>query len=105
MNNTLPQSLSEPTLVDDASTLSESGSGQEQTSDTSQLEITFDETAGLVFEKQEPYSTVSIVTKQYEASAHVTWYFDAGISPIYFKESWASEGNEERDVCRHTRVS
>lgn len=67
---------------------------EEQTSDTSQLEITFDETAGLVFERQEPYFTVSIVTKQYEASADVMWYFDTDFSPIYFKESWAAEGNE-----------
>ncbi len=63
-------------------------------SDTSQLEIRFDETAGLVFERQEPYYTVSITTKQYEASSDVTWYFDADFSPIYFKEDWAAEGNE-----------
>jgi hypothetical protein len=67
---------------------------EEQVSDTSQLEITWDETAGLVFERQEPYYTVSIVTKQYEASSDVTWYFNPDFSPIYFKEDWASEGNE-----------
>jgi hypothetical protein len=67
---------------------------EEQTSDTSQLEITFDETAGLVFDKQEAYYTVTITTKQYEASSDVTWYFDNNFSPIYFKEDWASEGNE-----------
>jgi len=66
----------------------------EQVSDTSQLEITFDETAGLVFERQEPYYTVSITTKQYEASSDVTWYFDTDFAPIYFKETWAAEGNE-----------
>jgi hypothetical protein len=62
--------------------------------DTSQLEITFDETAGLVFERQEPFYTVSIVTKQYEASSDVTWYFDTDLAPIYFKETAASEGTE-----------
>lgn len=63
-------------------------------SDTSQLEITFDETAGLVFERQELYYTVSITTSMYESSSDVTWYFDLDFSPIYFKETWASEGNE-----------
>lgn len=63
-------------------------------SDTSQLEITFDETAGLVFERMEPYYTVTILTQQYEAGADVTWYFDEDVSPIYFKESWSAEGNE-----------
>src|SRR5690349_16041051 len=63
-------------------------------SDTSQLEITYDETAGLVFERQEMFYTVSVSTSQYEGSSDVTWYFDAEISPIYFKESWAYEGNE-----------
>lgn len=67
---------------------------EEQVSDTSQLEITFDETAGLVFDRMESFYTVSIATKQYEASSDVTWYFDADFSPIYFKQDWASEGNE-----------
>jgi hypothetical protein len=63
-------------------------------SDTSQLEITFDETAGLVFERQELFYTVSVTTSMYESSSDVTWYFDLDFSPIYFKETWASEGNE-----------
>jgi hypothetical protein len=67
---------------------------EDTASDTSQLEITFDETAGMVFERQEPYYTVTIVTDQYEASSDVTWYFDDEFSPIYFKESWSAEGNE-----------
>ena len=62
--------------------------------DTSKLEITFDETAGLVFERQEPYYTVSIATHQYEASSEVTWYFDDEGAPLYFKESWSAEGRE-----------
>lgn len=66
----------------------------EEGNDTSQLEITFDETAGLVFERQEPYYTVSITTSQYEASSDVTWYFDGDFYPIYFKETSAMEGTE-----------
>lgn len=66
----------------------------EEMSDTSQLEITFDETAGLVFERQELFYTVSVTTSMYESSSDVMWYFDLDFSPIYFKETWASEGNE-----------
>lgn len=66
----------------------------EEMSDTSQLEITYDETAGLVFERQELFYTVSVTTSMYESSSDVTWYFDKDFSPIYFKETWASEGNE-----------
>jgi len=66
----------------------------EEPSDTSQLEITFDETAGLVFDRNELFYTVSITTSQYEGSSNVTWYFDTDISPIYFKETWSMEGNE-----------
>lgn len=66
----------------------------EEMRDTSQLEITFDETAGLVFDRNELFYTVTITTSQYEASSDVTWYFDKDISPIYFKETWSAEGNE-----------
>src|SRR6187402_2623299 len=56
----------------------------EEMSDTSQLEITYDETAGLVFERQEVFYTVSVTTSMYESSSDVTWYFDKDFSPIYF---------------------
>ncbi len=82
--------LDVPALADEEPVAAE----QAVVSDTSQLEITYDETAGLVFERMEPYYTVSIVTNQYEASSEVTWYFDAEASPLYFKESWSAEGNE-----------
>lgn len=87
--------LDVPAVADEA-TLVEAGkdAAGDVPADTSKLEITFDETAGLVFERQEPYYTVSIVTQQYEASSEVTWYFDAEVAPLYFKESWSAEGNE-----------
>lgn len=88
----LNDTLDVPAFADEES--DEIEEDEEMTSDTSQLEITFDETAGLVFERQEPYYTVTIVTSQYEASSDVTWYFDNEFSAIYFKESWSAEGNE-----------
>ena len=87
--------LEVPAVADEA-TLVEAGNDAAGNvpADTSKLEITFDETAGLVFERQEPYYTVSIVTQQYEGSSEVTWYFDADFSAIYFNQSWSVEGTE-----------
>ena len=91
MNDTLDV----PAMADDESiTVQSEDITEVEMSDTSQLEITFDEAAGLVFERMEPFYTVSITTSQYEASSDVTWYFDLDFSPIYFKETWSAEGNE-----------
>ena len=82
-----------PAMADDELPKAQGESVRDE-SDTSQLEITYDETAGLVFDRNELFYTVTITTSQYEASSDVTWYFDKDISPIYFKETWAAEGNE-----------
>jgi hypothetical protein len=62
--------------------------------DTSNLTARFDEISEANATASEHYYTVSITTKQYEASSDVTWYFDHTFLPRYFSMSWASEGNE-----------
>jgi hypothetical protein len=64
------------------------------TGDTSQLNARFDEISGANSTASGNYYTVSITTRQYEASSEVTWYFDDTFLPRYFSMSWAAEGNE-----------
>ena len=42
-------------------------------------------------ENKTDFYEVSVSTMQYEASSDVTWYFDKGFSPLYFKDNWAME--------------
>lgn len=62
--------------------------------DTSKLSARFDEISEANSTASENYYTVSITTRQYEASSEVTWYFDDTFLPRYFSMSWAIEGNE-----------
>jgi hypothetical protein len=64
------------------------------TGDTSQLNGRFDEISEAIASGSDTYYTVSVTTRQYEASSEVTWYFDDTFLPRYFKMSWAAEGNE-----------
>jgi hypothetical protein len=47
-----------------------------------------------IFQKTETYHEINIVTRQHEGSSRVIWYLDADFSPVYFKQTWSSEGNE-----------
>jgi len=83
----LTDTLDVPDLPDETTTV-------EADADTSQLVSYYEAKAQATADQEENFFRVTIETSQYEATSHVTWFFDKSFSPRLFSQSWAAEGNE-----------
>jgi len=84
----LADTMDVPSLPDDE-TYNTSPAG-----DTSQLASYYEAKAQATADQEGNFFRVTIETSQYEATSHVTWFFDKSFSPRLFSQSWAAEGNE-----------